>query len=97
MEENSGKNKVNEKLLEKEQQEEKKAETKDASFTFIVFILNIAFIGFTCQSAMTKEMLMHGGVKIYEFCFFRSFFNMCCSAVIIKQAKVNFFSDIKKD
>ena len=71
-----------------------KEESKDVSFTFIVFILNIAFIGFTAQSAMTKDMLMHGGVKIYEFCFFRSFFNMCCSAIIIKQAKVNFFSDI---
>ena len=59
-------------------------ESKDASLTFIVLILNIALIGFTCQSAMTKDMLMYRGVKLYEFVFFRSFFNMCGSAIIIK-------------
>ena len=83
MEQTNDKNKVkSEMIVEKEKEE--KVESKDASLTFIVFILNIALIGVTAQSAMTKDMFMYRGVKIYEFVFFRSFFNMCSSAIIIK-------------
>ena len=62
----------------------------------MVILLNIALMGFTAQSAMSKDMLMHRGVKIYEFVFFRSFFNMCASAIIIKKAKVKMF-EVEKD
>ena len=42
-------------------------------------------------------MLTSRGVVIYEFVFFRSFFNMVASAIIVKYEKKNFFADIPKD
>jgi len=46
---------------------------------------------------MTKDMLTYRGVVIWEFVFFRSFFNVLASTVIIKYEKVNFFADITKE
>ena len=40
---------------------------------------------------------MHRGVEIQEFLFFRSSFNLIASIIIVKQAKVRFFSDIKPE
>ena len=39
-------------------------------------------------------MLTNRSVSVFEFIFFRSLFNMCASALIIKLVRVNFFSDI---
>ena len=46
---------------------------------------------------MTKDMLTYRGVVIYEFVFFRSFFNVLASAAIVKYEKKNFFADIPKE
>ena len=42
-------------------------------------------------------MLTVRDVKIYEFVFFRSFFNMCASALIIKTSGISYFADIPKE
>ena len=42
-------------------------------------------------------MLTYRDVRIYEFAFFRSLFNLSASALIVKHEKLNFFSDIPKE
>lgn len=66
-------------------EEVKTVEKGDASLVKIVLLVNLGMILYTSLQTVTKDMLTYRGVKIYEFVFFRSFFNMCCSAIIIKQ------------
>lgn len=42
-------------------------------------------------------MLTYRGVVIFDFVFFRSLFNVCASALIIKYENKNFFADIPKE
>ena len=62
-----------------------------------MLLVNIGMIVYTTLQSLTKDMLTVRDVKIYEFVFFRSFFNMCASALIIKSEKISFFADIPKE
>lgn len=42
-------------------------------------------------------MLTNRDVKVYEFVFFRSLFNLCASALLVKQAGCSYFADVPRD
>ena len=60
---------------------------EDASMLKIILLVNAGSLVYTALQTLTKDMLSYRGVTIFEFVFFRSFFNMCASAVIVKQQK----------
>ena len=74
-----------------------KPSVKDAALWKIVLFVNLGMVVYTCLQSLTKDMLTNRSVKIYEFVFFRSFFNLCASALLVKQADGHFFADVPKE
>lgn len=79
-------------------EEQKVKDSKqDVSIVKIVVLVNLACICYTSLQTLTKDMLTYRDVRIYEFAFFRSLFNLGASALIIKYERKNFFADISRD
>ena len=64
----------------------------------LVLLVNFGQIIYVGSCALSKDMLSNRGVKVFEFAFIRSCFNMIASAILVKYTfRENFFTSIPSD